>query len=317
MLNNYQYFLVLAEEKSISRAAERLYISHQCLSRYLKNLEQEYGIMFFERSPRLSLTPAGQAYLEMLRQIEFLENNFNNLLDDIRQSKKGTIRFGTTEGRYRVLVPSLLSGFHQLYPDVNLHTEYSTSNQLCEKLLNNDLDLALMNNWDINPNLFEIQTILNEKLYMVISDQMLARYFPAEYPACKEHFSKGVDLSRFAALQIPFVLSYRGFNSREFLDNYLRSRGLQLNCVLEMTQQDIHFMLAAKDYAACFCWAMYLPAIQQTNADPSSCHLNIFPVKGMSATNQLVLVRLKGKILPGYGSDLIRLIRQICTSFSA
>ena len=83
MLNNYQYFLVLAEEKSISRAAERLYISHQCLSRYLKNLEQEYGIMFFERSPRLSLTPAGQAYLEMLRQIEFLENNFNNLLYNI------------------------------------------------------------------------------------------------------------------------------------------------------------------------------------------------------------------------------------------
>ena len=316
MLNNYQYFIVLAEEKNISRAAERLYISHQCLSKYLKNLEEEYSITFFERSPKLSLTPAGEAFLETLRQVQFLENNLNNQLDDIRQSKKGSIRFGTTEGRYRVLVPSLLSDFKRIYPDVKLQAEYNTSNRLCEQILNNELDLALMNKRDINPNQFEMQTILDEKLYMVISDHMLAQYFPSEYPACKETFSKGVDLARFDRLQVPFVLNYRGFNSREILEDYLNSRGLQLNCVLEMTQQDMHFMLAARDYAACFCWAMYLPTIQQTNVDPSLCHLNIFPIKGLSGTNQVVLVKPKGKILPAYGRDLVRLIKQNCTTFS-
>ena len=316
LLNNYQYFIVLAEEMNISRAAERLYISHQCLSKYLKNLEREYNITFFERSPKLSLTPAGQVYLEMLRQVQFLEDNLNNQLDDIRQSKKGAIRFGTTEGRYRVLVPNLLADFKRIYPDVKLQTEYTTSEQLCDRILNNELDLALMNKRDINPNQFEMQTILDEKLYMVISDHLLAQYFPAEYPACKKTFSRGVDLAKCDALKIPFVLNYRGFNSREILEDHLNSRGLQLNCVLEMTQQDMHFMLAARDYAACFCWAMYLPTIQQTNAGSSLCHLNVFPIKGLTGTNQVVLVKPKGKILPAYGRDLIRLIKQNCTTFS-
>ncbi len=97
MLNNYQYFIALAEEMNISRAAEKLFISHQCLSKYLKNLEQEYNLTFFERTPRLKLTSAGQVYLDTVRQIQFLEDNMGSQLDDIRQSKKGLIRFGTTE----------------------------------------------------------------------------------------------------------------------------------------------------------------------------------------------------------------------------
>ena len=51
MLNNYHYFIVLAEELNISRAASRLYISHQCLSKYLKNLEQEHHVTFLWRKP--------------------------------------------------------------------------------------------------------------------------------------------------------------------------------------------------------------------------------------------------------------------------
>lgn len=314
MLNNYRYFIVLAEEMNISRAAERLYISHQCLSRYLKNLEKEYDITFFERSPKLSLTPAGQIYLETLRKIQFLESNLDNQLDDIRQSKKGAVRFGTTEGRYRVLVPNLLSDFKRIYPDVKLFAEYNTSEQLCKQILNNELDLALMNKRDINPNQFEMQTILDEKLYVVISDHLLAQYFPSHYPSCKKTFTEGVDLAWFDTLRVPFVLNYRGFNSRDILEDYLDSRKLQLNCVLEMTQQDMHFMLAARDYAACFCWAMYLPTIQQNNVDPKLCHLNVFPIKGFEGTNQVVLVKTKGKILPSYGRELVRLIVQNCTA---
>lgn len=50
---------MLAETKNISKAAEKLYVSHQCLSRYLKNLEDECGLMLFQRKPTLELTYAG------------------------------------------------------------------------------------------------------------------------------------------------------------------------------------------------------------------------------------------------------------------
>ncbi len=316
MLNNYQYFIALAEELNISKAAERLYISHQCLSKYLKNLEQAYNVTFFERTPRLSLTAAGQAYLEMLRQVQFLENNLENQLSDIRQARKGLVRFGTTEGRFRVLVPSLLSEFKRVYPEVKLETRYATSDQLCESIAKNELDMALMNRRDAGSSQLERRTLLNEKLYMVISDHLLAQYFPEQYPACKEAFRSGVDLVQFAKREVPFVLNYEGFNSRETLEEHLRAKGVSLNCVLEMTQQDMHFMLAARDFAACFCWAMYLPSIQQAN-EGNVQHLNVFPIKGLTATNQVMLVMPRGKILPAYGKDLVRLIQQTCTAFAS
>ncbi len=316
MLNNYAYFIALAEELNISKAAERLFISHQCLSKYLKNLEQSYNITFFERSPRMSLTSAGQAYLDMLRQVQFLEHNLESQLQDIRESRKGLIRFGTTEGRFRILVPSLLSEFKRMYPEVKLEARYATTDQLYESIARNELDMALMNRRDVGSSQMERRTVLNEKLYMVISDHLLAQYFPENYPACKETFRCGVDLALFARREVPFVLNYQGFNSRETLEDHLRAKGVGLNCVLEMTQQDMHFMLAARDFAACFCWAMYLPSIQQAN-EGNSQHLNVFPIQGLTATNQVVLVMPKGKILPAYGRDMVRLIQQTCTAFAS
>lgn len=313
MLNNYQYFITLAEERNISRAAEKLFISHQCLSKYLKNLEQAYRVTFFERTPHLKLTPAGEAMLSTLRQVQFLEHNLENQLDDIRLSKKGIIRLGTTEGRYRVLIPDLISQFKEMYPDVVLDVQSAISQQLTEHILKNELDLVLLNQNNIDHNQLDTQPLLNERLYVVISDHMLEQYFPDQYPHCKAAFHDGIDLAQFQ--HVPFVLNRRQQNSRIILENYLQSRGLHLNCVMELTQLDIHFMMSARDYAASVCWSMYVPSIHQMNVGDPGRHLNVFPIRGLDTTNQFALVTLKGKILPTYGRDLIRLIKHNCAAF--
>ncbi len=314
MFNNYEYFITLAEEENISRAAEKLFISHQCLSKYLKNLEESYHVMFFDRTPKLKLTPAGQAMLETLRQVQFLDRNLDSQLQDIRNAQKGTVRLGITEGRYSLLIPDLLTQFRHMYPDVLLDVHYSDSHQLSEQVLKNELDLAIMNRSDFNHSQLEFRTLLEENLFLVISDNMLAQYFPDRYPECREDFRKGVDLAKFS--QVPFVMLHRGFNSREVLEEYQRSRGLHLNCVLELQRPDLHFMLTARDYAASFCWSMYTTLIRQSNADRMMSHLNIFPIRGLKKKNSVVLITAKGKILPAYGKDLIRLIKSDCSMFS-
>ncbi len=314
MFNNYEYFITLAEEENISRAAEKLFISHQCLSKYLKNLEEEYRVTFFDRSPKLMITPAGKAMLETLRQVQFLERNLENSLSDIRNAQKGNIRLGITEGRYSLLIPDLLTQFQHMYPDVLLDVRYADSDHLSEMVLKNELDLAIMNRRDFNHSQLTFQTLLEENLFLVISDNMLEQYFPGKYPDCKEEFRKGADLVKFT--HVPFVMLHRGFNSREVLEEYQRSRNLHLNCVLELQRPDLHYMLTARDYAASFCWSMYTTLVRQSNADRMMSHLNIFPVKGLKKKNSVVLVAAKGKILPTYGRDLIRLIRSDCELFS-
>ena len=83
MLQNYEYFLMLAETKNISKAAEKLYVSHQCLSRYLKNLEDECGLMLFQRKPTLELTYAGTVLADSMREIQRIEQDTRRKLTDL------------------------------------------------------------------------------------------------------------------------------------------------------------------------------------------------------------------------------------------
>ncbi|NBI69201.1 LysR family transcriptional regulator [Pseudoflavonifractor sp. 60] len=315
MFNNYHYFIALADEGNISKAARRLFISHQCLSRYLKNLEQEYKVAFFDRTPKLTLTPAGQVYLDTIRQMQLLEENLDSQLDDIRQAKRGSIVFGTTDGRYRILVPDLLAQFKQLYPGVVLEAQSnSDSKKLSERVLEGELDMVLLNKSDISSKQLVLQPVLDEQMYLIISDNMLKTYFPNRYPQCISEFSHGANLAQFQ--HVPFVMGRKHLVSRRSLEDYCQARQIQLNCVMELGQLDLHSMMTARDYAASFCWSMFVPAVQQLNREGQFSHLHIFPMKGEGITNQLVLVTRKGKIFPAYGRALIRLIKENCGGFA-
>ena len=60
-LNAFHIFLTVVEEMNFSRAANRLYITQQSLSGHIKRLEEHYHVRLFQRRPRLSLTPEGEA----------------------------------------------------------------------------------------------------------------------------------------------------------------------------------------------------------------------------------------------------------------
>lgn len=310
MLNNYQYFIALAEEKNISKAAEKLFVSHQCLSKYLATLEKAYGTRFFERTPRLLLTPAGEAYLQTVQQIQLLEKNLDSRLADIAENRKGTLHFGLTDGRYRLLMPNLLSQFQQTYPDVVLHTIAGTSAELYDAVLDNTLDFALLNQSVESDPRLNIRPVMLEQLYLVISDNMLKTYFPYTYPQCKEEFLQGVDLKDFT--HVPFVMGQKNLNMRHRVGEYCQVHNIELNIAAEIGQTDIHYMLTARDFAASFCWSMFLPAIQKENLDHSQSQLYAFPLKDRSISNCLMLVIKKDKILTRYGQDFIKLVEETC-----
>lgn len=95
-----KYILTIAEEKNMTRAAERLYISQPSLSQSVKNLEKELGVDLFERSQRGGvLTPAGEHYVEWAKQILFAEAMMKRKIQDISAKNVRQIKFGTTPQR--------------------------------------------------------------------------------------------------------------------------------------------------------------------------------------------------------------------------
>ena len=89
-----KYFLLVAEELNITRAAERLYISQQSLSNHISNLEKELGVQLFTRSPKLSLTYAGNLLVETAGQILDLHDQYLSKVGDINRNYIGSLRVG-------------------------------------------------------------------------------------------------------------------------------------------------------------------------------------------------------------------------------
>lgn len=315
MLQNYQYFLTLAETLNISQAAKQLFISHQCLSRYLKNLESECGLTLFERKPNLSLTYAGEVLLTSFRQIQRIEQDARTQIEEIQNGTSGEVRIGITEGRLRIFLPALLERYQQIFPNVTLRATSAPTAQMLNKLLDNKLDLVLGSpTGQFNP-LLDYSPVLNETLYLVISDNLLRQHFPPEYSSRKKQlYHDGIDLADFSS--VPFCVLYKGFNSRTIIDEHLRERNLSLSFIYEASQPDLLHIMTSHDYAASFCLSMYLENIRQLNRSlPTDNQLHAFPIRHLSAKNPIFLITQRGRRFPHYTVELSRLIRQQCAAY--
>ncbi len=277
------------------------------------NLEAEFGVALFERKPVFTLTLAGQMMRDSLRQVEILEQNLREQYADIREDRAGEIRLGTTEGRFRILMPNLISEFKKAYPDVQLRIVSAASPDLREMVLNNQLDLMIAGTSPKSSRVFTFIEVFKEKLYLVISDNMLKQYFPDSYPKCKEQFRKGADLRLFQ--NIPFALNMPEFNSHILLDRHLEQLDISLNCVHTSSHPDLHHMMSARDYAASFCLTMYLPSLLKLNEEIGG-KLNVFPIRDFSSTNPVVVVHAQNRVFPNYTKTLIQIIRRQCRQFS-
>lgn len=313
MLNHYQYFIVLAEEQNISKAAERLFISHQCLSQYVKSLESEYGITFFTRRP-FALTEAGKLMLESLRKIELIDLDFQRRLLDLNSGKTGELKIGTTEGRLRLLMPDMMQQFKEAYPRVNLRMYSSPTSELLDMLFKNKLDFIIIGNLAAPSPLLHHQDVTEENLYLVISDNMLREYFPDTWPQCKDTFQHGADLGLFQ--HVPFILNHPNYSARGILDRHLLRINASLRCINEITAMDLHHRMSANDYAASFALAMYLPEIWRMNASsPDGSQLNIFPIAGLTETNTITIAYQRDKIFPEYTKSAMQMVKRLCRQY--
>jgi len=118
-LKQLKYFLAVAEEKSFSRAAERLHISQPPLSQQIMKLEAELGVKLFARTTRsFELTVAGRA---LMNEAAELLAKMRMTIDTVRQIDRGEVgrlRVGIVGSAMWGPIPSLLEEFQGKYPRV-------------------------------------------------------------------------------------------------------------------------------------------------------------------------------------------------------
>ena len=120
-VKNPEYFLTIAKEHSISKAAERLYLAQPYLSQYLAKLEGSLGVVLLDRSHSpLTLTPAGELFHAYLERQSFLDRQLVSDLRDIQDRKRPVLHLGVSPWRGSILLPDVLPLFEKQYPDVQV-----------------------------------------------------------------------------------------------------------------------------------------------------------------------------------------------------
>lgn len=136
-------FQAVAQEGSITRAAERLHRVPSNLSTRLKQLEEQLGVeLFLRERQRLQLSPAGKVLLDYTARLFALRDEASAAVQGGQPA--GDFVLGTMYSTAAIHLPGLLARYHRLYPAVNLQVQSGPSGELLEGLLTGRLDAALV-----------------------------------------------------------------------------------------------------------------------------------------------------------------------------
>lgn len=139
------YIIAIAEEKSISKAAERLYMAQSSLSQYLTTLETSLGYpLFVRRHQGVRLTEAGKLYLEFAYRTINAYHQVQDAMQDISELHSGQVILGVSTFRGSYLLPPVITAFANKYPGVHVNIVAGDSVDLEYMLQRGDLDLALL-----------------------------------------------------------------------------------------------------------------------------------------------------------------------------
>lgn len=231
----YQYVLKVAQLQNMTRAANELYITQPSLSHFIAKIEEELGTPLFNRNTApISLTLAGEKYVETAKMILALNDRLKQEVSDIANEKKGVITVGMSHARASFFLPYVLPEFKQKYPGIHVRTVEVRSDLVEEYVAKGQCDLGVLPFPLSGASNLEQEVICREELVLVSGK-----------PLPEEEFGEGrpyVNLGRCG--DYPFVLLKKGHGIRTAVDVLFMERGIRPSSIFETTSNETAYRLS-------------------------------------------------------------------------
>lgn len=139
------YAIAVAEHKNFTLAAEKTFVTQPTLSMQIQKLEEELGVIIFDRSIKpIQLTAVGEIIINQARKIVSESDRIKDLIDQEKGFVGGVFKLGIIPTVAPTLLPMFLKTFLTKYPKVNLIIEEYTTDQIIVKLRKGHLDAAIV-----------------------------------------------------------------------------------------------------------------------------------------------------------------------------
>lgn len=163
-----RYFIAIAEEKQITAAARRLHMAQPPLSQQLKLMEEELGVILFERKGRMmELTQAGRSFYDYAVTLTKYMEEAVMEMQSFRHGIRGKLAIGINTISDR-LIPQALQQFRTTHPQVTYKIQQNESAQLCRLLEDGKVELACVR-MPVQTERYEVLHLPQEPLFYISS----------------------------------------------------------------------------------------------------------------------------------------------------
>jgi len=190
-LRHLRYFLAVAEEGHITRAAERLGMQQPPLSQRVRTLERELGVQLFRRKPRgVELTEAGRVFRENAQALLALHGRTLDATRRAAKGEEGSLRIGLMPtAPFHPFVPSTIREFRTAHPGISLYLDECLRAEAIDRLQSARMDVAFMR--------ASLTTSTGLLVSPLLTEPMVAA-LPAAHPLAKKSKNKPLSLEEAA-----------------------------------------------------------------------------------------------------------------------
>lgn len=302
-LKSINYFLAVAKSLNISQAADALYISQQALSNQIKRLEDEYNTTFFDRTPSLKLTKAGEAMVYYCQQRILLENWLESTINN-KEQLSFNLNLGMSETRSQYFLPNIINIATKRLPNVKIRQINCMATSYHPLLANGTIDFYLgVSSSKIYTPDQEVVKLGTEKVYIGFKDDLLEKYYPEKnqiLSALNKQFNIHlIDKMPFINFELSSQLAY-------VIHEYMLINQVSPHIIYESESLTTVFDLCLRGYGVGFLSSLIVDGVKHIPDD-----FHIYPLFDINTDSDLIIAYNKTLPLSEIEASFLDLVKEL------
>ena len=291
-----QYVLPVLKEGSFTNAAKKLYVPQPSLSQIIKTAESNLGAPIFDRSTDpITLTPAGQLYVEAARQVTTISTNLRKQVEELSKEEFGTIRLGISVQRGMELLPELYPRFKKRFPHVGLELHEQGSATMEKSVLEGEVGIALLTTFPRHEELV-YDLIQEEKLVLIVNREC----------ELAKRIAPGTPIDILEARDETFISSQSGHSVRTIQDSLFITRDMKPKIDLVTISIEVGKHVVAASPVVMACPDSYV----ETDNSPDSAYFS-YPILGVENPRHFYACYRKDMYLTKYMKGFLEILHEI------
>lgn len=296
-LPQLEMFLAVAEDRSFTRAGERLHVSQSAVSRQIGLLERELGGRLFHRDGRrISLTDAGELLAKTAATLSRQIQDVAGQISEVHELRRGRLRLAGGMSVCMYILPRLLKRYRSLHPELDLRVTSGTSETILRKLRSREVDLALLTLPVLEKDL-EVVPVLREEMVVVTAPR---------HPLARRGVVDPRELGRY-----PLILYEAGSRTREAIESFLREENVSFDVAMETENAEIIKAMVSNGIGIT---VLSHAAVAQ---DLRHGRLALARIRGRKVYRETGWVYLKSEYVPRAVKEMLRVFESMRSRFTS